>query len=234
MTKRVFGLFFVFLLILFFTSCEIGTDIQAILDQLTTTLDVSVDFTDTQYGQTGSDWSFSMLFPSASDITTSRGLDPDILIASEGPDTSLGATLVKVNIRTNVPFYVTGTRIENIQYNLVGSGEPIDYFHPVLGDFCPVFSTLPTSQSYTGSVAAIPVAADTDNVFEVGLTTELSLWDHVDFDGDGAGLYFAEDQNEIISLQGSLFFEGYLADGAEFSGNFPAPLHLEMTISHKP
>ena len=145
MTKQVFGLIFVFLLILLFTSCEIGTDIQAILDQLTTILDVSVDFTDTQYGQTGPTWSFSMLFPSAADITASRVADPDILIASEGPDTSLGATLVKVNIRTNVPFFVTGTRIENIRYNLEGSGEPIDYFHPVFGDFCPVFSSIPTA-----------------------------------------------------------------------------------------
>ena len=245
MRKHSIGLFLILVFVL--SSCDIGGDIKAILDKLTSIeegqtaikddlstefedLAVTVDFAGTQYDQTGPDWSFAMIFPNAADIALSRAADADILVASYGP--TLGATIVTVNIRTNAAFYVTRTRIEDVRYRTDVSNVHIDYSHPVYGDYCPVFSTVPTSQSYTGPVAAIPVSPGVDNVFEVGLSTELRLWDHLDFDGDGAGSYFAEDQDEIILLQGSLFFEGYLSDGTEFSGNFPAPLHLEMTISH--
>ena len=247
MLKHSFSLLFLFILVIVLASCDLSGDIKAILDKLTsieegqtaikddlaaefTDLDVTVAFADTQYDQTGPDWYFDMIFPTAADITILRAADANILIASYGP--TLGGTIVTVNVQTNAVFYVTGTRIENVRYRTDVSNVYIDYSHPVYGDYCPVFSTVPTSQSYTGSVAAIPVSPGVDNVFEVGLSTELSLWDHIDYDGDGAGNYFAEDQDEVISLQGSLFFEGYLADGTEFSGNFPAPLHLEMTIYH--
>lgn len=72
--------------------------------------------------------------------------------------------------------------------------------------------------------------ADVDNVFEVGLSSELALWDHIDFDDDGTK--FRSDDDEGIALQCSLFFEGFLEDGTEFSGSFPLPLHLDLTLSH--
>jgi hypothetical protein len=236
-----------------FVSCDLTGQVQAIIDKLTAIeenqtvigdelatvgdtvesefadISVTVDFADTQYDQTGPTWVFEMFFPNDAAIAAAR-VDPNVLIPSSGP--TLGATIVTINVHTDTLFYITGARIENIRYRTVLASVPLNYIHPVLGDICPVFSTLPTSTSYTGSTAAIPVNTGVDNIFEVGLSTELSLWDHIDYDDDG--LYYWEDQDEIIELQGSLFFEGFLLDGREFSGSFPMPLHLDMTIAHTP
>ena len=45
---------------------------------------------------------------------------------------------------------------------------------------------------------------------------------------------FPADDDEVIHIRASLFLEGYLADGTEFSGAFPPPLVLDMEIRHDP
>ncbi len=178
---------------------------------------VQVDFSDTQYDQTASPWIFSILFNSGA----IAGGANDI---SHGP--SLGATIVTVNVTTNETFYVTAARVDYVQYRPELASNHVDYISPILGRISPISANIPTSYE-NGALEMKPAQ---DNVFEVYLATEANFWSDFDFDGDAT--VFPDDTDEMIELKASLFLEGYLADGTEFSGNFPEPLHLDITISH--
>ncbi len=184
-------------------------------------LDVRVDFTSTQYNQTASPWVFQLLFTTA----PSAG----VLYPSSGP--TLGGTIVSVNVRTNRLVSITGVRIEDVRYRPTNASTHINYVHPTLGEITPIFANLATSFDYSGGYGALQMNPDTDNVFEVNLSSELSLWDHIDFDGDGTS--FRTDNNEVLAVRCNMFLEGFLPDGTEFRGSFPVPLSLDITLSHQ-
>ena len=197
--------------------------------------EIVVAFSDTQYeGITGT--TFPVQFPAAGDIETVRPEGavptPDFDIASHGP--VLGATIALVNVRTNHRFYITGVRIENVRYSLepadgnpIGTSSGITYVHPVLGVMSPIIASIPINEN---DVAAITVGPDQDNIFDVGFSSMISLWDHIDINRDGQA--FPWDQDESITLTCSLFFEGYFERGIEFSGSFPPPLSIDIVVEH--
>lgn len=93
----------------------------------------------------------------------------------------------------------------------------------------PVYGSMLFFLELTGG-AVIEVEPDIDSSFDVDLSTLLEVWDTMDADVDG--IMFPDDQDEVIALSCSLFFEGYLEDGTEFTGSFPPPLKLYFEISH--
>lgn len=135
-----------------------------------------------------------------------------------------GATVISITATSNTPFYITGVRIEQVLYRPTGASSEIGYVNPNLGLINPFFLELPGGPVIT--VASDKSAA----VFDVDLATALSLWTSIDADNDGTP--FSADQNEVISVACSLFFEGYMKDGTEFSGQFPPPLRLYFRIQH--
>jgi hypothetical protein len=208
---------------LFTHPVTVNVDNSALADLLTTKpLSVKVDYASTQFAQTASPWVFPLYFPKTA------AQQPNRQYASWG--NWLGATLVVVNIRPNKPIYISGVRIEDVRYRPANANVFIDYIHPTLGEITPVFAHLATSFDYSNGYGALPMMADVDNVFEVGLSSELGLWDHIDYNVDGTA--FRTDDDEVINVSCSLFFEGFLEDGTEFSGSFPLPLHLDLALSH--
>lgn len=184
-------------------------------------LSVKVDYASTQYDQTAAPWVFSLYFP--------KSAASGKLYASFGP--TLGATIVKVNIRTNRTIYISGVRIEDLRYQPTNANTHINYVHPTLGPIAPIFANLATSFEYSGGYGALTMNPDVDNIFEVNLSSELGLWDHIDFDANGTT--FRTDDNEVITIRCNMFFEGFLDDGTEFTGSFPVPLNLDATLSHQ-
>lgn len=186
---------------------------------------------------------YPLAFSPATDISDflSGFSDPVVVpeLASHAPN-NVNATYVTVNAVTNTLFYITGVRMEDIRYSLVpqagnpiGTSSGITYIHPQLGEISPVIVNLsyPDETVTTGSPGqGIKINPETDNVFEVGLSTMISLWHHIDTDRDDTG--FPVDQDEVITLTGKLFFEGYFENGFEFSGGFPNPLQVTMQVYH--
>ena len=197
--------------------------------------DIVVAYSDPQYdGITGT--LFPVQFPDAATIEGVRPEgalpSPDFDIASGGP--VLGVTIASVNFRTNHPFFITGVRIENVRYRLepadgspIGTSSDITYVHPVFGIIAPIIANISVSGT---DMAVIFIQKDQDNNIDVGLSSKISFWDHIDVDRDGQA--FPWDTDESITLTCSLFFEGYLEPGIEFSGAFPPPLSLEIVVEH--
>ena len=197
--------------------------------------DIVVAYSTTQYeGITGT--LFPVQFPDAATIEGVRPEGaipaPDFDIASGGPVS--GVTIASVNLRTNHPFFITGARIENVRYRLepadgspIGTSSDITYVHPDFGIISPIIANIGVGNS---DMAVIFIQKDQDNNLDVGLSSTISFWDHIDVDRDGQA--FPWDSNESITLTCSLFFEGYLEPGIEFSGAFPPPLNLEIVVEH--
>jgi hypothetical protein len=78
--------------------------------------------------------------------------------------------------------------------------------------------------------AVILVVEETGAIFEVGLSSALSMWSFIDADRDG--LDCPEDDDEVMGITCSLFFEESLENGTEFTGAFPPPLLLHITVKH--
>jgi len=199
-------------------------------------LEIVVGYAPTQYSQIV-DLEFPVLFPPAADIGTLRGTVPDAEIASHGP--ILGATLAVVQLTSNRQFFITGVRLEDVRYRLMPTPDPganpigttsdIEYVHPTAGLISPITATLslaPEAQS-----AVIEVEANATGTFEVGFASALSMWDEIDLDRDGNK--FPDDDDEVIEITASLFFEGYLPIGLEFSGAFPPPLQVKLVVQHE-
>jgi hypothetical protein len=187
---------------------------------------VKLDYAGSQWGQAAAPWVYEVHFP----VNGAGPLDASKEYVSHGP--YQGATLVTVNVRTDRTIYVSGARVEKVRYrNEDTMSVHADYIHPVFGkSVSPVFANLATSFGYSGGYEALEMKPDQDNFFEVGLSSVISLWDHMDFDGDG--IKFRADDDEAIVLSCSLCLEGFLPDGEGFSGGFPVPLHLDIAISH--
>lgn len=206
--------------------------------QLTSTpFDVSVNLAATQYpGAQNSDGSFSILFPSVTSIQNAS-LPAGAEIASSG--TYLGATVAELDVKTNETFFLTGARIENVRYELlpvggtnpIGTSSDIAYVNPTLGEISPIFPDLALGVN-GGNLAVDKVYPNQDNYFDLGLSSALSLWNSIDVDRNG--VYFPQDQSEVIHLTCSVFLQGYLPDGTEFTGNFPPPLLLKLVVEHSP
>lgn len=194
-------------------------------------LAITVSFAPGQY-EGVVDNNFPVWFPSAADIDALQVTAPGAEVASSGP--TLGGTIAKVQMNSNQRFFVTGVRIENVRYRLspadgnpIGTSSDIEYVHPVLGVMSPIVPNLGIADAES---AVVEIAADADQVFEVGLASALSMWNSVDADRDN--VMFPDDDDEVVEITCSLFFEGYLENGMEFTGAFPPPLLVHMTVSH--
>jgi hypothetical protein len=178
---------------------------------------------------------YQMLFPPAADID----VDP-YEYASAGDE--LGATIVRISIASNRDFSITGARVENLAYeikpinaeipalaNPSGAGwVPYSHFDVVNGQVTdPVSVAVP---AYEGS-AVIHILKDaTASVIEIYPKTRLGYW--ADLDTDRDGIDFIDDDTEVIDVRCSIFLEGYLEGGTEFTGSFPGPLGISLQIRH--
>ncbi len=176
-------------------------------------------FAPTQNGLAKGDWfgNTEWIFPVYFSTAPSTGEE-----VSTGH--ALGATVIVINAVSTVPFHITGARIEQVLYRPLGASSEIGYVNPVFGLINPFFLELPGGPV----IAVAPGAGPT--TFDLDLATALSLWTGMDSDGDAS--MFPADQNEVVSIACSLFFEGYREDGTEFSGQFPAPLRLYFRVQH--
>lgn len=180
------------------------------------------------------DLEFPILFPSAADIDALQlAVDLDAEIASHGP--TLGATIAVVSVTSSQKFYITGVRIEDIRYRLspsgpnpIGTTSDIAYIHPVFGEISPILANLGLPAESESAVIEIP--EDAAQTIEVGLASALSMWNTIDADRDG--IDFPDDDDEVIDITCSLFFEGFLEWGIEFSGSFPPPIRLNIVVKH--
>jgi hypothetical protein len=139
-----------------------------------------------------------------------------------------GATVIVVTATTNRAFSVTGVRIEQVLYRPEGASSEIGFIHPTTYQpIQPFFLELPG-----GPVIRIepPGEDGLPSLFDVDVATVGLPWQDMDADADGDS--FLDDQDEEVSVACSLFFEGFLDDGTEFSGSFPAPLRLYFTVQH--
>jgi hypothetical protein len=198
------------LAVLLFFGCNNAEDV----------LDVTMSFSATQNGLAQSDWfgRNEWVFPVYFSTAPSTAEE-----VSRGH--ALGATVIVTDAMSNVPFYITGVRIEQVLYRPAGASSEIGYVHPVFGPINPFFLELP------GGPVIEVAPGTTPTTFDVDLATALSLWTFMDADGDAT--LFPADQDEVISIACSLFFEGYMQDGTEFSGQFPAPLRLYFRVQHQ-
>ncbi len=196
---------------------------------------ISVSFSATQYDSATENGSFPVLFPAAAGITTLRATVPNAEIASHGP--VLGGTIAVASVTTNRTFYITGARIENVRYRLspesdgspIGTSSEIAYIHPVYGLISPLILNL-AGTGTSGAEAVIAVKPGEATSFDIGIASALSFWDSIDSDRDG--VMFPVDDNEEIEITGSIFFEGFLLNGTEFSGSFPPPLFTKIIVRH--
>lgn len=111
----------------------------------------------------------------------------------------------------------------------IGTESQIAYVNPTLGEISPIFANLALGGNGSSS-AVIKINPNVDNSFDLGLSSELSMWDSIDVDRNGVA--FPQDQNEVITLTCSVFLEGYLPDGTQFDGTFPPPLALKLVVEH--
>ncbi len=186
----------------------------------TSSVDVTMAFSDSQNGLAKSTWvtgNTEWVFPVYFSKATSAATEVSTGHAN-------GATVISITATSNVAFRITGVRMEQVVYRPGGASSEIGYVHPTYGPINPFFLEL------TGG-AVIKVDPGTPAVFDVDLATPLSLWQTMDTDNNLTA--FPADQTEAISVSASLFFQGYMLDGTEFSGQFPPPLKLYFKIQHK-
>lgn len=169
----------------------------------------------------GQPQTYALQFP---DIATlSDAANSGFEFRSSGPDQ--GATLVTVEVRSEQSFHVTGARADRVSYNLAPIGG-----NPAGSGQTRHEGAVAASLGQPIGASELTVKADGSAVIEIGLQANLSDWGYADSDRNGTA--FRVDQDELIQGKLDLCLQGYLDDGTEVDGAYPAPLQLSFSIAH--